>query len=162
MPVDRLRLLAVIALQAAILAAIPSRQVKARASGVDVTLETAPVDPLDPLSGYHVTLRYRAQPTEGLYFRTREMGYRPEDEHLWTQSEAIQARHWFPCYDAPNDKTTWEFLVTVDSNMKVLSNGHLVSVTPATGGSQKTWHWLQDKPASTYLYSVVAGPFGNV
>lgn len=61
MPVDRLRLLAVIALQAAILAAIPSRQVKARASGVDVTLETAPVDPLDPLSGYHVTLHYRAE-----------------------------------------------------------------------------------------------------
>lgn len=61
MPGDRLRLLAVIAVQAAILAAIPSRQVKARASGLEITLETAPVDPIDPLSGYHVTLRYRAE-----------------------------------------------------------------------------------------------------
>lgn len=61
MRADWLRLLAVIAVQAAILAAIPSRQVKARAGGTAITLETAPVDPLDPLSGYHVTLRYRAE-----------------------------------------------------------------------------------------------------
>lgn len=61
MRADGLRLLAVIAVQAAILAAIPSRQVKAHTSGTSITLETAPVDPLDPLSGYHVTLRYRAE-----------------------------------------------------------------------------------------------------
>lgn len=58
---DAARLLAVVAVQAAILAAIPFRQVKARAGGAEVTLETLPVDPLDPLSGYHVTLRYRAE-----------------------------------------------------------------------------------------------------
>ncbi len=61
MRADGLRLLLVIAVQAGILAAIPSRQVKARASGTNVTLETVPVDPLDPLSGYFVTLRYRAE-----------------------------------------------------------------------------------------------------
>ena len=61
MRADALRLLLVIGVQAAILAAIPSRQVKARASGTSITLETTPVDPLDPLSGYHVTLRYLAE-----------------------------------------------------------------------------------------------------
>ena len=64
-----------------------------------------------------------------------------------------------PTYNAPNDKTTWEFLVTADSGLKVLSNGKLVDVTPTAGGKQNVWHWSQEKPASTYLYSVVVGPF---
>ena len=42
--------------------------------------------------------------------------------------------------------------------MSVLSNGTLVGVTPAAGGRQSVWHWSQEKPASTYLYSVVIGP----
>ncbi len=41
----------------------------------------------------------------------------------------------------------------------MLSNGRLEGTTPAAGGAQRTWHWVQDTPASTYLYSVVAGPF---
>lgn len=98
------------------------------------------------------TLQYHGVPERGLYIV-------PRRNVIWSQGEATETRAWVPTYDAPNDKTTWEFLVTVDSNMKVLSNGHLVSVTPASGGSQNVWHWLQDKPASTYLYSVVAGPF---
>jgi uncharacterized membrane-anchored protein len=55
------RLVLVIAIQVAILAAIPLRQVRARLSGTVITLETMPVDPYDVLSGYYVTLRYRAE-----------------------------------------------------------------------------------------------------
>ena len=98
------------------------------------------------------TLQYHGVPERGLYIV-------PRRNVIWSQGEATETRAWVPTYDASNDKTTWEFLVTVDTGMKVLSNGHLVSVTPTTGGSQNVWHWSQDKPASTYLYSVVAGPF---
>jgi aminopeptidase N len=98
------------------------------------------------------TLHYRGVPERGLYIV-------PRRNVIWSQGEATETRAWVPTYDAPNDKTTWEFLVTVDTGMKVLSNGRLVSVTPTSGGSQNVWHWSQDKPASTYLYSVVAGPF---
>jgi aminopeptidase N len=97
------------------------------------------------------TLQYHGVPERGLYIV-------PRRNVLWSQGEATETRAWVPTYDAPNDKTTWEFLVTVDSNMKVLSNGRLLSVTPAAGG-QSVWHWSQETPASTYLYSVVAGPF---
>jgi uncharacterized membrane-anchored protein len=51
----------VIAAQAAILAAIPVRTIRALATGVDVTLETRPVDPYDALSGYYVALAYAAE-----------------------------------------------------------------------------------------------------
>jgi len=98
------------------------------------------------------TLRYHGIPERGLYFV-------PRRNVIWSQGEATETRAWVPTYDAPNDKTTWEFLVTADSNLKVLSNGRLAEVTPVHGGAQKVWHWVQDTPASTYLYSMVAGPF---
>jgi len=98
------------------------------------------------------TLRYHGTPGRGLYFV-------PRARVIWTQGEATETRAWVPTYDAPDDKATWEFLVTADSDQKVLSNGRLVDVTPVNGGKQKVWHWQQEQPASTYLYSVVVGPF---
>ena len=47
-----------IAVQLAILAAIPARRVMARNSGTMVTLKMRPVDPYDILSGYHMVIRY--------------------------------------------------------------------------------------------------------
>ncbi|HEX4600640.1 MAG TPA: M1 family aminopeptidase [Gemmatimonadales bacterium] len=98
------------------------------------------------------TLQYHGLPERGVYFV-------PRKNVIWSQGEATETRAWVPTYDAPNDKTTWEFLVTADTGLKVLSNGRLVGVTPVAGGKQNVWHWAQEKPASTYLYSVVVGPF---
>jgi aminopeptidase N len=98
------------------------------------------------------TLRYHGHPERGMYFVPR----RPT---MWTQGEAIETPSWVPTYNAPNDKTTWEILVTADTGMSVLSNGRLVSVTKTPDGRQQVWHWSQEKPASTYLYSIVAARF---
>ncbi len=98
------------------------------------------------------TLRYHGTPERGLYFV-------PRRNVIWTQGEATETRAWVPTYDAPDDKTTWEILVTADTGLSVLSNGRLVSVTPAAGGAQRVWDWAQDRPASTYLYSIVVGRF---
>jgi aminopeptidase N len=97
------------------------------------------------------TLRYHTVPERGLYFV-------PRRHVIWSQGEATETRNWIPTYDAANDKTTWEFLVTADTGLKVLSNGRLVEVKPAGAGKQ-VWHWAQETPASTYLYSVAVGPF---
>jgi len=51
----------VIAAQLLVLLAIPARNVITRATGRDVTLRTAPVDPYDPLAGYYVTLAYEVE-----------------------------------------------------------------------------------------------------
>jgi aminopeptidase N len=69
------------------------------------------------------------------------------------------ARHWFPCYDHPNDKATIEVIATVNEDYKALSNGKLVSVTKDTRNKTKTFHWMQDRPHSTYLTVLVAGPY---
>ncbi len=97
------------------------------------------------------SLRYHGRPERGMYFV-------PRRRVMWTQGEATETHSWVPTYDAPNDKTTWEILVTADTGVSVLSNGRLVEVTPAARG-QQVWHWSQELPASTYLYSIVAGRF---
>ena len=43
------------------------------------------------------------------------------------------------------------------ARLTVVSNGRLVSDRPAAGGLSTT-HWRQEKPASTYLISLVAAP----
>ncbi len=97
------------------------------------------------------TLRYHGTPERGLYFI-------PRRNVIWTQGEATENPAWVPTYDFPDDKETWEVLVTADAGMKVLSNGTLRDTTRAAGGAE-VWDWVQDQPASTYLISVVEGPF---
>ncbi|SVE09919.1 uncharacterized protein METZ01_LOCUS462773, partial [marine metagenome] len=102
---------------------------------------------------------YEAEPVKGLYFRTPELGYDPKDTHLWTQGETIEARHWFPCFDSPNEFLTSTITCRVPKGMTVLSNGRKTSekIDPETGLKAVTWK--QEKPHVNYLISLVAGYF---
>lgn len=106
-----------------------------------------------------MTVAYSAHPEQGLYFRTPEMGYKPGDTHLFSQGEEIEARHWYPCMDSPNQRLTSEITCRVPEGMTAISNGRLVSQSkdPATG--LNVIHWSQEKSHSNYLISLVAGYF---
>ncbi|MEK7485731.1 MAG: M1 family metallopeptidase [Planctomycetota bacterium] len=104
-----------------------------------------------------ITIRHSAEPKEGLYFRTPEMGYLPEDIHLWTQGEMHEARHWFPSFDYPNERFTTEVICHVPPEMAVVSNGRLVSETIDEKTGLKAVRWLQEKPHVNYLIALVAG-----
>jgi len=109
-----------------------------------------------------VTVVYEAEPKQGLYFRTPEMGYPKEDTHLFTQGETHEAPHWFPNYDYPNERSTSEMICRIPEEMTVISNGRLVSeeIDPASG--LKVVRWLQDKPHVNYLIALVAGNLGKI
>lgn len=112
--------------------------------------------PIPPDKEASVTIQYFAEPTEGLYFRTPEMGYKDGETHLFSQGEAIEARHWYPCYDSPNEKFTSEIICHVPAGMTVLSNGKLVSEVKDSAGLTAV-HWSQEKPHVNYLLCLVAG-----
>jgi aminopeptidase N len=118
--------------------------------------------PIRPDTEASVTLRYTAAPQRGLYFRTPELGYRPEDTHLFTQGQTTEARHWFPCFDAPNEKFTSEVTCRVPAGMVVRSNGRLVSEEKDSATGLVAVRWLQDQPHVTYLIALVAGYFQSV
>jgi aminopeptidase N len=108
-----------------------------------------------------IHIEYSAQPAAGLYFRTPEMGYPATDTHLWTQGEAHEAPHWFPCFDYPNERSTTEVICHVPKDMTVLSNGRQLSEAFDKQGL-KVVHWLQEKTHPSYLVCLVAGKFAKL
>jgi aminopeptidase N len=126
---------------------------QATAKNVIVTFD----QPIPPDQEASVTVEYRAQPTQGLYFRTPEMGYKPEDMHVWSQGETTEARHWYPCWDSPNAKFTSEITCHVPQGMVVLSNGKMMSEEKESGSGLVAVRWSQDKPHANYLVCLVAG-----
>jgi aminopeptidase N len=120
------------------------------------------IDDIAPNKEASVTITYHAEPTEGLYFRTPEMGYKEGDTHLFTQGEEIEARHWYPCFDSPNMKFTSEITCRIPEGMTSISNGRLVSEEKDPASGLVAFHWSQDKPHANYLISLCAGYFKKI
>ncbi len=104
-------------------------------------------------------VEYECTPKRGLYFIRPDASFPNEPRQVWSQGQGEDNRHWIPCYDFPNDKTTSEMFITVDAKERTLSNGRLESVRPGPLPGTRTWHWVQDKPHSTYLLMLAAGDF---
>lgn len=115
--------------------------------------------PLQGQSEVTVSIQYHGHPSSGLYFINPGKEYTEMVPEVWTQGESEFNHFWFPCYDSPNDKASSEVIVTVPQNEVVVSNGKLVSVDPDSQHGTKTYHWVESIPHSTYLTSLVVGPF---
>src|SRR5712664_74478 len=115
---------------------------------------------------FHDTLRFsidyhaRIDNGRGLTFIEPE-GREHRPQQIWSQGEDHDNHYWFPTYDFPNDKMTWEVVATVPKGMNAVSNGRLVSDLVARDGS-RTLDWRQDKPSATYLVSIVVAPLVKV
>ncbi|MFL5639927.1 MAG: M1 family metallopeptidase [Gemmatimonadaceae bacterium] len=126
-----------------------SRPLKYDYDGKTLTVHLA--TPLRSGRKTSITIEYDgANRTKGAYFR-------PQKHIVWTQGETEDNRYWVPTYDFPNDKSTWEFFIWTARGERALSNGRLAG-SRAVGDSIE-WHWVLDKPASTYLMTTVVGKY---
>jgi len=117
-------------------------------------------EPAAPGVDFTLQIRYRVErPEKGIHFRTERMGYSAGDTQAWTQGEAEDARYWFPCFDAPHERTTTEITATVDDPFMAVSNGELLSKSKGTDPNTTAYHWRLDKPHTTYLVSLAVGHF---
>ena len=107
--------------------------------------------------GYHA----RIQQGRGLYFFKEEPGRAHRPQQVYSGGGTDGNPRWIPTYGAPHDKATWELIATVPARLTAVSNGRLVSDRRVAGGLRTT-HWSQEKPASTYLISLVAAPLVKV
>ena len=99
----------------------------------------------------------------GLYFFKKEPGRPHRPRQVYSGGGTDGNPRWIPTWAAPNDKATWELIATVPADLTVVSNGKLVSDRLVAGKrGLRTTHWRQDRPASTYLISLVAAPLAKV
>ena len=103
------------------------------------------------------TVSYHARIAQGrgLYFFKAEPGRPHRPQQVYSGGGTDGNPRWIPTYGAPHDKATWEVIATVPAPLTVVSNGRMVSDRRVPGGLRTT-HWTQEKPASTYLISLVA------
>jgi aminopeptidase N len=109
------------------------------------------------------TVRYRGRIRQGrgLYFFKEEAGRPHRPQQVYSGGGTDGNPRWIPTYGPPDDKVTWELIATVPERLTVVSNGRLVS-DRRIGHGLRTTHWSQEKPASTYLISLVAAPLLRV
>lgn len=106
-------------------------------------------------------VRYRvSKPRHGLFFVKPTAAHPEKVEHVWTQSQDQYARYWFPCLDYPHEKQKTSTTIVVPKGMFALGNGELVERRDQDG--RTIFRYRQDVPHSTYLMTMVAGPFVEV
>jgi aminopeptidase N len=96
----------------------------------------------------------------GFYSGISNMTAIPWKQNItYTLSEPFQARDWFPVKQNLNDKadSSWVF-VTVDSTLKVGSNGLLGNIKTLNGGRVR-YEWKSNYPIAYYLLSFSAGNY---
>ncbi|MBL7014454.1 MAG: M1 family metallopeptidase [Candidatus Marinimicrobia bacterium] len=106
-------------------------------------------------------IAYTASPRTGLYFVQPDSVYPNKHLQAWTQGEDQNNHHWVPLYDYPNDKATFEMIITVPDSLVAVSNGELISEKLNKDGT-KTFHWKENFPMSSYLISFVVGDYVRV
>ncbi len=104
---------------------------------------------------YHVI-----DPRAGLFFIAPTPEYPDKVAHAWTQSQDENARYWFPCFDYPHQKQTTTTTIRVPKGTFALGNGELVARND--DATHSTYSYRQDVPHSTYLMTLVVGPFVEV
>ncbi|MET4105191.1 M1 family metallopeptidase [Hymenobacter sp. UYP22] len=120
---------------------------------------------------YTVYIEYTAKPDEldikgsaaiggakGLYFINPDSAVSGKPVQIWTQGETESNSAWFPTIDKPNQKTTSEISLTVPAKYVTLSNGALISQTPA-GPGLRTDTWKMNQPHAPYLFMLAVGSF---
>lgn len=154
------------------------REIRLHAVGLDVaqiTVDSEPTTfrvlsdqiaialptPSTVTASHVVAIKYSAEPDLGLHFR--RPGPDSPDTHaeVWSQGEGTDNRHWFPTWDAPDDRFVYTGRFTALDRFTVVSNGRLTEKEAAAGRPGWTsWTYaLQDQDLVSYLVMVAAAEY---
>jgi aminopeptidase N len=124
----------------------------------DDKLEVRFDPPLAPNARATFRIAYStSRPRHGLFFVEPTAEYPDAIRHAWTQSQDENARYWFPALDYPAEKQTTQTTISVPTGLFALGNGALIDRRDE--GERTIYTYRQEIPHSTYLMTMVAGPF---
>jgi aminopeptidase N len=112
-------------------------------------------------SSFDLRFTYSTQPDTGLHFRVPGKGSPDEYLELWSQGEAEDSQYWFPTFDFPRERFSYEGRFTAPKDLHVVSNGKLLSREQSSAKpDHSTWHYrLQGGDLVSYLVMVAAAPY---
>ncbi|MGB0384592.1 MAG: M1 family aminopeptidase [Ardenticatenaceae bacterium] len=106
-----------------------------------------------------VGVTYRVtEPVDGMYFSQPNEAYPNQAWYATTDHETERARHWLPCIDLPNVRTTLDIRLRAESRFTILANGYLVEEREEGDGT-KTAHWKLEQLCPSYLICFAIGDF---
>ena len=100
-----------------------------------------------------VGLRFVAvEPRKGLYFIPVASG---QVAMAWTQGAMEDHSYWFPCFDSPNNLSTYRITIRHRPQFQAIAGG--VRESRVEGPEWSTSVFVQDRPHVLYLVNVVVG-----
>ncbi|MEZ4712510.1 MAG: M1 family aminopeptidase [Caldilineaceae bacterium] len=99
-------------------------------------------------------------PVDGLFFSQPDAACPQQGWYATTDHETERARHWLPCVDLPNVRTTLDFHLRAEARFTIVANGYQVEeIMHETGelAGAKTAHWRLDQRCPSYLVCFVIG-----
>lgn len=99
-------------------------------------------------------IQYIGVPRDGLIISKNRF----EDRTFFADNWPNRAHHWIPCNDRPDDKASFEFIVTAPYQYKIISNGVRVSEQPLESPKHIT-HWKEDIALPTKVMVIGAARF---
>ncbi|MEJ0090395.1 MAG: M1 family metallopeptidase [Limisphaerales bacterium] len=107
---------------------------------------------------FHAVINYSGTPAEIVDPDGSSEGWVPITGGGFVVNEPMGAMGWFPCNNAPSDKATYDFHITVPNTHTALGNGELASKVN-NGDGTTTWNWHMGVPMATYLSTATVGMF---
>ena len=108
-----------------------------------------------------IGLRFKAvEPRKGLYFIPAADG---QVAMAWTQGAMEDHSHWFPCFDSPNNFSTFRISIRHQARFQAIAGGvREVCTVAQEDGGWTTSVFVQDRPHVLYLLNVVVGDLAAV
>ena len=97
---------------------------------------------------------YHGVPKDGLIISKNRYG----DRTFFADNWPNRAHNWIPCKDQPDDKATFEFIVTAPLQFQVVSNGKLVE-EKLLANNNKLTHWVEDVSLPTKVMVIGVAKF---
>lgn len=101
-----------------------------------------------------ITIFYMGIPRDGLIISKNKFG----DRTFFADNWPNRAHEWIPCNDRPDDKASFEFIVTGPSQYVIISNGIKIEEKDLGNGTTLT-HWKEDTPLPTKVMVIGAAKF---
>ena len=103
-----------------------------------------------------ITIYYKGIPDDGFIISKNKYG----DRTFFADNWPNRAHHWLPCIDRPDDKATFEFMVTAPTQYNVVSNGFKME-EKQLDDDRKFTHWKEEIRSSTKVMVIGVAKFAT-